>query len=91
MKQTRIISDKSFQESLEKIRKDKLYNETLEVVLRSLQNKMFLKFYKQGNFILSREQFQKLTMSILDDYESDNNFFIICTMLAMLDYELFNK
>lgn len=90
MKQT-IISDKSFQTALEKIRKDKLYNETLEVVLRSLQSKMFLKFYKQGNFILSREQFQKLTMSILDDYESDNNFFIICTMLAMLDYELFNK
>ena len=91
MKQTRIISDKFFKSSLEKIRKDKLYNEALELVLHSLQNKMFLKYYKQGNFILSREQFQKLTMSILDDYESDNNFFIICTMLAMLDYELFNK
>ena len=91
MKQTKVISDKSFQTALEKIRKDKLYNETLEVVLHNLQNKMFLKYYKQGNFILSREQFQKLTMSMLDDYESDNNFFIICTMLAMLDYELFNK
>ena len=85
------ISDKSFRESLEKIKKDKLYNETLEVVLRSLQNKMFLKFYKQGNFILSREQFQELTMSILDDYEDDKNFFVVCSMLAMLDYELFTK
>lgn len=90
MKQT-IISDKSFQNALEKIRKDKLYNETLEVVLHNLQNTMFLKYYKKGKYILSREQFQKLTMSILDDYESDNNFFIICTMLAMLDYELFTK
>ena len=90
MKQ-RIISDKSFQTALEKVRKDKLYNETLEIVLHSLQNMMFLKYYKKGNYVLSREQFQQLTMSILDDYESDNNFFIICTMLAMLDYELFNK
>lgn len=90
MKQ-RIISDKSFQTALEKVRKDKLYNETLEIVLHSLQNMMFLKYYKRGSYVLSREQFQKLTMSILDDYESDNNFFIICTMLAMLDYELFNK
>ena len=90
MKQ-RTISDKSFKTSLEKIRKDKLYNEALDLVLHNLQNKMFLKYYKRGNYILSREQFQKLTMSILDDYESDNNFFIICTMLAMLDYELFNK
>ena len=87
----KIISDKSFQKSLEKIRKDKLYNETLEIVLRSLQNKMFLKFYKKGNFILSREQFQELTMSILDEYECDKNFFVICTMLAMLDHELFIK
>ena len=87
----RCISFDKFNKSIDKIKSDKLYNETLEVVLRSLQNKMFLKFYKQGNFILSREQFQKLTMSILDDYESDNNFFTICTMLAMLDYELFNK
>ena len=77
MKQ-RIISDKSFQTALEKVRKDKLYNETLEIVLHSLQNMMFLKYYKKGNYVLSREQFQKLTMSILDDYESDNNFFIIC-------------
>ena len=90
MKQ-RIISDKSFQTALEKVRKDKLYNETLEIVLQSLQNMMFLKYYKRDSYVLSREQFQKLTMSILDDYESDNNFFIICTMLAMLDYELFNK
>ena len=91
MKQTRIISDKSFKVSLEKIKKDKLYNEALDLVLHNLQNKMFLKYYKMGNYILSREQFQKLTMSILDEYESDNNFFIICTMLAMLDYELFTK
>ena len=91
MKQTRIISDKSFKVFLEKIKKDKLYNEALDLVLYNLQNKMYLKYYKKGNYILSREQFQKLTMSILDDYESDNNFFIICTMLAMLDYELFNK
>ena len=91
MKQTRIISDKFFKSSLEKIRKDKLYNEALELVLHSLQNKMFLKYYKMGNYILTRQQFQELTMSILDDYESDNNFFIICSMLAMLDYELFTK
>lgn len=91
MKQTKVISDKSFQKSLEKIRNDKLYNETLEVVLHSLQNKMFLKYYKMGNYILSREQFQELTMSILDDYEDDKNFFVVCSMLAMLDYELFTK
>ena len=90
MKQ-KTISDKSFRESLEKIKKDKLYSEALELVLHDLKNEMFLKYYKKGNYILSREQFQELTMSILDDYESDNNFFIICTMLAMLDYELFNK
>lgn len=85
------ISDKSFKTSLEKIRKDKLYNEALELVLRNLQNKMFLKYYKKGNYILTREQFQEITMSILDDYENDKNFFIVCTMLAMLDYELFKK
>ena len=87
----RCISFDKFNKSIDKIKSDKLYNETLEVVLRSLQNKMFLKFYKKGNFILSREQFQELTMSILDDYESDKNFFIVCSMLAMLDYELFTK
>lgn len=90
MKQ-KIISDKSFKESLEKIKKDKLYNEALELVLHNLQNKMFLKYYKMGNYILSREQFQELTMSILDDCENDKNFFIVCSMLAMLDYELFTK
>lgn len=86
-----IISDKYFQNALEKIKKDKLYNKALELVLHNLQNKMFLKYYKMGNYILSREQFQELTMSILDDYEDDNNFFIVCSMLAMLDYELFTK
>lgn len=91
MKQTRIISDKSFQKYLEKIRKDKLYNEALDLVLHNLQNKMFLKYYTMGNYILSREQFQELTMSILDDYEDDKNFFVVCSMLAMLDYELFTK
>lgn len=91
MKQTRIISDKSFKISLEKIKKDKLYNEALELVLRNLQNKMFLKYYTMGNYILSREQFQELTMSILDDYEDNKNFFVVCSMLAMLDHELFNK
>ena len=90
MKQ-KTISDKSFKTSLEKIRKDKLYNEALELVLRNLQNKMFLKYYKKGNYILTREQFQEITMSILDDCENDKNFFIVCTMLAMLDYELFKK
>ena len=90
MKQ-RTISDKSFKESLEKIRKDKLYNKTLEIVLHSLQNMMYLKYYKRGNYVLSREQFQEVTMSILDTYEKDKQFFIICTMLAMLDYELFTK
>ena len=90
MKQ-KTISDKSFRESLEKIKKDKLYNEALDLVLHNLQNKMFLKYYKMGNYILSREQFQELTMSILDDYEDDKNFFIVCSMLAMLDYELFTK
>lgn len=91
MKQTKIISDKSFQESLEKIRNDKFYSKALEVVLHDLQNKMFLKYYKKGNFILSREQFQELTMSILDDYEDVKNFFVVCSMLAILDYELFTK
>lgn len=90
MKQ-KIISDKSFKTSLEKIKKDKLYNEALDLVLHNLQNKMFLKYYKKGKYVLSREQFQELTMSILDDYEDDKNFFIVCSMLAMLDYELFTK
>lgn len=90
MKQ-QIISDKSFQNALEKIRKDALYNEALDLVLHNLQNKMFLKYYKMGNYILTREQFQELTMSILDNYEDDRNFFIVCSMLAMLDYELFTK
>lgn len=90
MKQ-KIISDKSFKESLEKIKKDKLYNKALELVLHNLQNKMFLKYYKKGNYILSREQFQELTMSILDDYENDKNFFVVCCVLMLLDYELFTK
>lgn len=90
MKQ-KTISDKSFKASLEKIKKDKLYNEALDLVLHNLKNKMFLKYYKKGNYVLSREQFQELTMSILDDYENDKNFFIVCSMLAMLDYELFTK
>lgn len=85
------ISDKTFKTSLEKIKKDKLYNEALDLVLHNLQNKMFLKYYKMGNYVLSREQFQELTMSILDDYEDDKNFFVVCSMLAMLDYELFTK
>lgn len=91
MKQTRIISDKSFQESLEKIRNDKFYSKALELVLHDLQNKMFLKYYKKGNFILTREQFQELTVSILSDYENNRNFFVVCCMLALLDHELFTK
>lgn len=91
MKQTRIISDKSFQSALEKIRNDKFYSKALELVLHDLQNKMFLKYYKEGNFILSREQFQELTLGILSDYENNRNFFVVCCMLTMLDYELFNK
>lgn len=91
MKQTRIISDKSFQNALEKIRNDKFYSKALELVLHNLQNKMFLKYYKMGKYILSREQFQELTMSILDDYEDDKNFFVVCCMLMLLDYELFTK
>lgn len=90
MKQTR-ISNKIFKTSLEKIRKDKLYNEALDLMLHNLQNKMFLKYYKKGNYILTREQFQELTMSILDDYEDDKNFFVVCCMLALLDHELFTK
>ena len=91
MKQTRIISDKSFQEYLEKIRNDKFYSKALELVLHDLQNKMFLKYYKEGNFILTREQFQELTLGILTDYENNRNFFVVCCMLTMLDYELFTK
>ena len=91
MKQTRIISDKSFQTALEKIRNDKFYSKALELVLHDLQNKMFLKYYKEGNFILSRKQFQELTLGILSDYENNRNFFVVCCMLTMLDYELFTK
>lgn len=91
MKQTRIISDKSFQTALEKIRKDKFYSKALEVVLHDLQNKMFLKYYKEGNFILSREQFQEITLGILTDYENNRNFFVVCCILTMIDYELFTK
>lgn len=91
MKQTRIISDKSFQNALEKIRNDKIYSKALELVLHSLQNKMFLRYYKKGNYVLSREQFQELTLGILSDYENNRNFFIVCCMLALLDHELFTK
>lgn len=91
MKQTRIISDKSFQKSLEKIRNDRFYSKALEVVLHDLQNKMFLKYYKRGSYILSREQFQELTLGILSEYENNRNFFVVCCMLTMLDYELFTK
>lgn len=91
MKQTRIISDKSFQTALEKIRNDKFYSKALELVLHDLQNKMFLKYYKKGNYILSREQFQELTLGILSEYENNRNFFVVCCMLTMLDYELFTK
>lgn len=86
-----IISDKSFKNALEKIRSDKFYSKALELVLHNLQNKMFLKYYKKGNYILSREQFQELTLDILASYENNRNFFVVCCMLAMLDYELFTK
>ena len=84
------ISFDKFNKSIDKVKNDKLYNNTIQMIIVVLSD--LLKPYTKNNGIyISREEFQNITTGILDKYEKDKQFFIICTMLAMLDYELFTK
>lgn len=86
----RYISFDKFNKSIAKIKNDKLYNNNIQMIIVVLSD--LLKPYVKNNGIyITRDDFQKITSEILDDYEDDENFFIICAMLAMLDYELFTK
>lgn len=86
----RYISFDKFNKSIDKIKHDKLYNNTIQMIIVVLSD--LLKPYTKNNGIyISRDDFQTITTGILDKYEEDKQFFIICTMLAMLDYELFTK
>ena len=87
---TKYISFDKFNKSIEKIKNDKLYNNTIQMIIVVLSD--LLKPYTNNDGIyITRDDFQTITSGILDKYEEDKQFFIICTMLAMLDYELFNK
>lgn len=84
------ISFDKFNKSIDKVKNDKLYNNTIQMIIIVLSD--LLKPYTKNNGIyISRDEFQKITTTILDKYEKDKQFFIICVVLAMLDYELFNK
>ena len=86
----RYISFDKFNKSIVKIQNDKLYNNTIQMIIVMLSD--LLKPYVKNNGIyITRDDFQKITSEILDEYEKDEQFFIICTMLAMLDHELFIK
>lgn len=84
------ISFDKFNKSIEKIKNDKLYNKSIQAIIEELSNAL-KPYVKNAGFYISRDEFQKISGRLLDKYEKDNQFFIICTMLAMLDYELFNK
>ena len=86
----RYISFDKFNKSIAKIQNDKLYSNTIQMIIVVLSD--LLKPYVKNNGIyITRDDFQKITSEILDEYEKDEQFFIICTMLAMLDHELFIK
>ena len=84
------ISFVKFNKSIDKIKNDKLYNNTIQAIIEELCNTL-RPYVKNAGFYISRDEFQKITGRLLDKYEKDNQFFIICTMLAMLDHELFIK
>lgn len=84
------ISFDEFNKSINKIKNDKLHNNTIQVIIEELSNAL-KPYVKNAGFYISRDEFQKITGRLLDKYEKDNQFFIICTMLAMLDHELFIK
>ena len=84
------ISFDKFNKSIDKIKRDKLYNNTIQMVLVVLSD-LLKPYTKNDGIYITRDDFQTITNGILDKYEEDKQFFIICTMLAMLDYELFTK
>lgn len=84
------ISFDKFNKSIDKIKNDKLYNNTIQMIIIVLSD-LLKPYIKNNGIYISRDDFQKITTTILDKYEKDNQFFIICTMLAMLDHELFIK
>ena len=84
------ISFDKFNKSIDKIKNDKLYNKSIQAIIEELSNTL-KPYTKNDGIYITRDDFQNITNGILDKYEKDKQFFIICTMLAMLDYELFNK
>ena len=84
------ISFDKFNKSIDKIKNDKLYNNTIQMIIVVLSD-LLKPYTKNDGIYMTRDDFQAITNGILDKYEEDKQFFIICTMLAMLDYELFNK
>lgn len=84
------ISFDKFNKSINKIKNDKLYNNTIQAIIEELSNTL-KPYVKNLGLYISRDEFQKITRRLLDKYEKDNQFFIICTVLAMLDHELFIK
>lgn len=84
------ISFDKFNKSIDKIKNDKLYNNTIQMIIVVLSD-LLKPYSKNDGIYITRDDFQTITSGILDKYEEDKQFFIICTMLAMLDYELFTK
>ena len=84
------ISFVKFNKCIDKIKDDKLYNNTIETIITEL-NTLLKPYIKNTGLYIDRNDFQEITNKLLDKYEKDSQFFIICVMLAMLDYELFNK
>lgn len=84
------ISFDKFNKSIDKVKNDKLYNNTIQMIIVVLSD-LLKPYAKNDGIYITRDDFQTITNGILDKYEEDKQFFIICTMLAMLDYELFNK
>ena len=84
------ISFDKFNKSIDKVKNDKLYNNTIQMIIVVLSD-LLKPYAKNDGIYITRDDFQAITNGILDKYEKDKQFFIICTMLAMLDYELFNK
>lgn len=86
----RCISFDKFNKSIAKIKNDKLYNNTIQMIIVVISD-LLKPYVKNDGIYITRDDFQKITTEILDKYEKDKQFFIICTMLAMLDHELFIK
>lgn len=86
----RYISFDKFNKSIAKIQNDKLYSNTIQMIIVVISD-LLKPYAKNDGIYITRDDFQKITTKILDEYECDKNFFVICTMLAMLDHELFIK